>query len=116
MDLELPRFKANFSIKRSKDAPYELFTYEGQVPERLMSAYAKIVGNGLAKVSVSADYSLKEFGSGTSSMASVSLSCNQDEASIREAAELAADLAREFAYKNAVTASGHLKELKNEVS
>lgn len=78
-----------------------------------MDAYKEVVGDGLAKVSVSADFSLKDFGKGVSSMATVTLTCGQDEASILRAYQLAGELAREFAQQNAIQAGEQFKELGN---
>jgi hypothetical protein len=114
MELEYPKLSATCTIQRAgKDK--NVLTYNGDIPEKLMTTYMKLVGDGKAKVSVSADFAMKTFGDGISSMATVSLSCNQDEGSIRAAAQFAGELAREFAHMNAIEASNELKEMKNQV-
>lgn len=112
MESMLPKFFANFTIKASKNGPTEVFTYEGNVPEKLMKEYQAVIGDGLAKVSIGIDFSIKDFGLGVSSMASVTLTCGQTEEHIRRASDLAAELAREFATANALQASGQLKEIE----
>lgn len=99
----LPKFTSSYSVKL-EGKPEETFTYEGDVPESIMDAYRKIAGDGLAKVSVSMDISMKDYGSGGSAMAAVTLTCGQSEDEIREAQEMARSLASEFAYKNALAA------------
>jgi len=111
--MEMPKFSASASVKT--DNTIRSWTFEGPVPEKIMDAYKMVVGDGLAKVSVSADFSLKEYGAGVSSMASVSLTCGQDEASIRQAAVLAGELARDFAQEHAAAAHSELKSLKENL-
>lgn len=111
LDYSLPKFFASFTVSR-QGKPAQVSTYEGPVPEALMDEYKKVVGNGLAKVTIAVDVSNKDFGSGASSMASVTLSCGQTEEEIRNAQELAKSLVMEFAYNNALTA----KEVFDAVS
>lgn len=99
----LPKFYSSYSVK-VQGKPEETFTYEGDIPESIMDAYKKVLGDGLAKVSVSMDISMKDYGSGGSAMAAVTLTCGQSEDEIREAQEMARALALEFVYKNALAA------------
>lgn len=62
-----------------------------------MDEIQQIMGNGQARVTVSADFGIKEFGTGVSAMATVSLTCNQDTATIERAAKIAGDIARDIA-------------------
>lgn len=99
----LPKFFACFTVTVSgKQA--EVSTYEGPIPEALMEQYKKVIGDGLAKISIGVDVSLKDYGSGSSSMCTVTLTCGQTEEQIRNAQDLAKNLAMEFAYNNANTA------------
>jgi hypothetical protein len=70
---------------------------QNEVPRHIMDEIAKIAGDGKAKVSVSTDFGIKDFGTGTSAMCTVSLTCNQDEASIDKAIGIAGELARSYA-------------------
>jgi len=113
MDRSFPKFTANVQIKIGNST--ELMTFRGPVPEKLMSVYESIIGNGLAKVSVSTDFSLKEFGTGVSSMASVTLTCNQDPASIAQASNIAGELSRDMAQQHAMAASEQYAALRQAV-
>lgn len=55
-----------------------------------------LLGNAQARVTVSAERAAKYMGAGSSIFCSVSLSCNQDLRSIREARELALALSQEY--------------------
>jgi len=68
-----------------------------EIPRSIMDEIAKVAGDGKAKVTVSTDFGIKEFGTGTSAMCSVSITCNQDEASIDKAIGIAGELARSYA-------------------
>lgn len=83
-----------------KGQPDTHLTFTDEVPKEVMDAYEQVVGNGLAKVSVSADMSIKDFGTGASAMVSITLSCNQDERTIVQAVNLAGGMARYFAKEN----------------
>mgnify|MGYP006273500341 CR=1 FL=1 len=106
----IPKFHASFVVT-IPGHPKNVSTYEGPIPEELMDEYQKIIGDGLAKVSISVDVSMKDYGAGASSMASVTLTCGQTESQIRVAQEMAKDLAMEFAYKNANLAKEVYKSL-----
>jgi hypothetical protein len=69
---------------------------QDELQGKYMDQYKKIVGDGLAKVTVSADMSLKEYGNGASAMVSVSLTCNQDKETIETAIDIAGFIAREY--------------------
>lgn len=99
----IPKFFSSYSVK-VQGKPGEVYTLEGGIPEELMDIYKKIVGDGLAKVSVGMDISMKDYGSGGSAMVSVTLTCGQSEEEIREAQDIARSLVSEFAYKNALAA------------
>lgn len=85
---ELPRFSLTFRVFE-KGYPDQIFTYEGDMPEQLQDQFRRIIGDGLARVSVGVPLDLKDFGSGGGAHVSVSLTCNQDANSIHQAHELA---------------------------
>lgn len=105
---ELPRVIASMQITM-KNHPNINYTFDGEVPEALMDEYEKVVGNGLAKVTVSADMSIKDFGTGASGMCSITLTCNQDTKTIEQALDLAGTMARGFAQENRQRAENELK-------
>lgn len=59
-------------------------------------AIASLIGDGKARITVSIGLDDKNFGFGATGHVSVSLSCNQDEATIKDAAGVARALAEEF--------------------
>lgn len=76
----------------------------GDLPEKHMDEYKKIVGDANAHVSASADMAFKEYGSGAGAMVTVSLACNQDLESIEKAVDLAGQLARAYAKEHQLLA------------
>lgn len=70
---------------------------------------AVLIGNGLAKVTVSADMAIKDYGSGAGGMCSVTLTCNQDEKTIEKAISLAGSVARAYAQENRKLANDLLR-------
>lgn len=83
---------------------------QASLPEEYMDKYKKLLGDGAAKVTVSADMALKEFGSGAGAMVSVSLSCNQDQESIESAVDMAGQLARSYCVEQHKLAEKDLQE------
>lgn len=90
--------------------PPESLIYTGEVPKELMDAYQQMVGDGNAGVSVSTDMGVKNFGSGVSAMVTVSLSCNQDQTTLQNALEMAAQMGRWYANKFRDEAEQSLKQ------
>ena len=106
----LPKVIAVMEVTLKGEKPVH-FTYEGDIPKEVMDAYESVVGNGLAKVSVSADMGIKDFGTGASSMCTVTLTCNQDEKTLERALALAGELARGYAQENRHRAEAELQSL-----
>jgi len=82
-----------------------------EFPEDLMDEYRKIIGDGLAKVTVGGEVSIKEYGTGASGFASVTLTCNQDELTIDKAAKLAGDFAKNYAHEHRAILEKELNQL-----
>ncbi len=80
-----------------------------EIPENYMLDARKLVGDGLARITVSADMALKEFGSGAGAMVSVSLTCNQDQDTIEKTIDLAGTIARQYAVEQHKLAEEELK-------
>ena len=108
--LELPKFYAGMTLE-IKGHPSTYYTFTEEPPKEIMDVYESVVGNGLAKVTVSADMSINDFGTGASAMVAITLTCNQDEETIDRAVVLAADLARNFAMVNRQRAENELAPL-----
>ena len=72
-------FKRGDTITSSEDGAY---------PEGLMAYAESVVGNGLARVAVCADFAAeKDHGNGVGSSVTISLSCNQDDTTINNVAQ-----------------------------
>jgi hypothetical protein len=111
--MDLPKMTASVTISNKGDADI-LYTYLGEVPKEIMDEFKNIIGDGMAKVSVSVDLSIKDYGTGASAMASVTLSCNQDMQTIQRASELAAWAAKKFASQYRGEAEGELEKILQE--
>lgn len=113
MEGQLPTMNASFSVS-IKGEPDVHYTFDGEVPKEIMDDYEKIIGNGAAKVTVAMDMSHKDFGTGASAMCSVSLSCNQDQATIARAADIAAWAAKQFVVKYRAEADMEIQRIIEE--
>lgn len=96
MKITEPRVKIAVQLSGNRT---ENLSYEGEKPKELMDAFTALIGDGKAGVSVSTDFSVKSFGNGVSAMVTVSLTCNQDQATLNATAELASQAARYYARK-----------------
>ena len=81
------------------------------LPGNIMDEIKQLIGDGNARVTISADFGIKDYGTGASAMASVSLTCNQDQQTIERAARIAGDLARDFAQEQRARAEQELEAL-----
>lgn len=95
--IALPKVVVSATFSPKKGEEYTAQDPNPNIPKEVMDEIQQIVGNGLARVTVSADFGIKDFGTGASAMCSVSLTCNQDNATIERAAKIAGDLARDLA-------------------
>lgn len=82
-----------------------------EVPVSIQDMYTRIIGDGKAKVAVTVDVGIKDFGTGVSSSCTVVLTCNQDQRTIQEAADLAGAFARDYAKENRERADMELQQL-----
>jgi hypothetical protein len=74
-----------------------------------LDKFRAIIGDGRARVSVTADVGIKDFGTGASSSCTIVLTCNQDAQTINQAATLAAEAARHYAHSNRQLAEDELR-------
>jgi hypothetical protein len=84
---------------------------QSDIPEEFMSEFKALVGDGKAHVSVSADMSIKDFGTGAGAMITVSLTCGQDRDTIEQAIDLAGVVARQYAAEHQKQAEVELNKL-----
>lgn len=106
----LPKISAQFTIE-AKNQDSRVFTFEGEIPEALMSVYKEVLGDERAKVGVGTEVSVKNFGTGVSASCYVTLTCGQDKHSIDRAFDLASALARDFAQQQRFHAENELNVL-----
>jgi hypothetical protein len=92
--IRLPKIVAWREI--SVDGQNTRYTYDGEVPMEVLNQAGDLLGGGAARVSVSQDMSLKEFGSGAAAGVTISLSCEQSDTVIAQAVGLAGYWAREY--------------------
>lgn len=89
-------------------AERELFQ-EG-LPEGWMDAYQQVVGDGKGSITIGTDMGLKDFGNGATATVFVKLTCDQSEAGLNRAAELATNLAVHYADQARMKAEAKLQE------
>lgn len=94
-----------------KGHPAVHYTFTDEPPKEVMDAYEQVVGNGLAKVAVSTDMGIKDFGTGAGSMVTVSLTCNQDQQTMQTALSLAGQIARWYVKENRQLAENELNAI-----
>ena len=105
-----PKFSAGMTLELKGDPPIH-YTFTNEPPKEVMDAYEQVVGNGLAKVAVSADMNIKDFGTGAGSMVTVSLTCNQDQQTLQTALNLAGQIARWYVKENRQLAENELNTI-----
>jgi predicted ATP-dependent serine protease len=108
--------KITVSTLAVEEATHQVVTTQSQmdtkdIPRSVMDEITQLAGNGQAKVTVSADFGIKDYGTGASAMCSVSLTCNQDTKSIERAAQIAGELARDIAQEQRQRAEQDLNTL-----
>ena len=102
-----PKFSAGMSLEL-KGQPAIHYTFTEDPPKELMDAYEQVAGNGLARVTVSTDMGIKDFGTGAGSMVTISLTCNQDQQTLQTAVGLAGQMARWYTKENRQLAENEL--------
>lgn len=105
----LPKVVVSATYSPRKGEEYTAQDPNPNIPKEVMDEIQQIIGNGLARVTVSADFGIKDFGTGASAMCSVSLTCNQDTQTIERAAKIAGDLARDLAQEQRQNAENELQ-------
>jgi hypothetical protein len=108
----LPKVTASTVIQVDKEMNTAQYQYgPDDIRKEVMDEIKDIIGDGKARVTVSADFGIKDFGTGASAMASVSLTCGQDTKTIERAAKIAGDLARDLAQEQRQRAENELQAL-----
>lgn len=117
LEYRLPRIviASTITIKETGQVITSLYDVrDSDLPRSIMDEIKQLIGDGNARVTVSADFGIKDFGTGASAMASVSLTCNQDQQTIERAARIAGDLARDFAQEQRARAEQELEAIRSQ--
>lgn len=85
-----------------------------ELPKDIMDELKQLIGDGLARVTVSADMGIKDFGTGAGAMATVSLTCDQSVAAVERAAQIAGAMARDIANEQRQRAENELQNIISE--
>lgn len=112
----LPKVAGDFSLIYTDRTgkKEEHYLYSGEVPKEVMDAYQQLIGDGKARVAVSADFAVKDFGTGAGASVTVSLSCNQDQQTINAAINLAAQTAQQAAAHFQSQGAQQAKQLESQ--
>lgn len=97
MELQLPTTKMlvrRVYVQDKQEVSSEVAEEEVPMTQAQQDHYKSIIGDGLSRVSVSRDLSEMDFGSGGKVFVSVSLACDQSQAGITRAVELASGIAK----------------------
>lgn len=82
-----------------------------EFPVAQLDDFQRLIGDGRARVSVTSDVGIKDFGTGASASCTIVLTCNQDASTLNQAAQLAANVSRFYAQQNRQYAEDELKML-----
>lgn len=85
---------------------------EGEVPVEIENYAKSVVGDGLARVAVSADMSVKDFGNGCSASVTISLSCNQDDQTINHVVGTLGNWAKVYAKQQFLEVDKEYQQMK----
>lgn len=108
-DLDLPHTKLTVRrVYTMNKQEVESEILEGEVPmtQQIQDEYKNILGDAQARISIGRDLSELDFGSGGKVFVSVSLACDQSQAGIARAIQLADYLATGFVQQ-------HFQEMRN---
>lgn len=83
----------------------------GQIERSRMDEIKALIGDANARISVSADFGIKDYGTGASAMCTVSLTCNQDTQTMERTAQIAGELARGYAQEQRQLAENELTQI-----
>ncbi len=108
----LPRVIASATITTPGQADIIIETQE--FPVTAQDQFSALAGDGKARVAVTVDMGIKDYGSGVSTSCTVSLTCNQDQQTLTQAAYLAEGFAKWFAKECHTRAEADFLALRDE--
>lgn len=103
MQLSLPYGRVQVSRRATqgkKEVLYEVLEEEVPMSQQDKDAYAQLVGDGNARITVSREASESSYGTGGKVFVSVSLACHQDQKYIESAIGFATSLADHYMEKH----------------
>ncbi len=110
VDIRLPKMTGSFEIVLDGKI-VSSGIHDGSIPEEIMGYSDEVMGNGAARVAVTADVSMKDYGNGVSASVTLSISCNQDDQTIANVAGTLGQWARAFAQQNFNQADAEFQQL-----
>jgi hypothetical protein len=107
----LPKITSSTDIEFNKQ--HYTSTHDGEVPKAMADYAQQVVGNGQARVAISADMSFKDYGNGVNVAVTLSLSCNQDDASINNVVQTLGVWTREYCKQQLELARAEYEKMKS---
>ena len=103
------------TIKETGEVFSSPFQFEMKdIRREYMDEIKQLIGDSNARVTVSAEFGIKDFGTGASAMCSVSLTCGQDIPTVEKAAQLAGAMARDIAQEQRTRAEQELQAILDQ--
>lgn len=112
--IDLPKISMEFYVE-TKDGPRVVYTFEGEMPQEQQDAFAQLVGNGLARVSIGIPMDRKVFGNGAGAHVSLSLTCNQDAGTIAAAYSLAGQAVVHYVKQHLAQAVAEFNQVVSQI-
>lgn len=110
LHLRQPKITGSREYVIGKDSLRE--TYEGEVPKEMADYSQQVMGNGQARVAMTADMSFKDYGNGVSVSVTLSLSCNQDDQTINQVVGMLGTWSREYCKQQLAIAQDEYAKMK----
>jgi hypothetical protein len=85
---------------------------EGEVPVEVENYAKSVIGDGQARVAVSADMSVKDFGNGCSASVTLSISCNQDDQTINHVVQALGNWTKAYARQQFLEVDKEYQQMK----
>lgn len=107
----LPKMLSSIDIEFNKQHYTSLS--DGEVPKEMSDYSQQVMGNGQARVAVSTDMAFKDFGNGAGVSVTLSLSCNQDDATVNNVVQMLGTWSREYCKQQLAVARVEYEKMKS---
>lgn len=107
----LPKVTGSVDIEVNKK--HFTSTHDGEVPKAMSDYSQQVMGNGQARVAVTADMSFKDYGNGVNVSVTLSLSCNQDDQTVNNTVQMLGVWSREYCKQQLELARAEYEKLKS---